>query len=351
MNNNLKVLFITFAALIFLQGCYRDEILIPSEPSNRPDKLGVYVLSEGRGLANQSAFSFYSFANNDFSYNITFPSSLGLYPHGLINYGGWFFIIEPGEANGPGKIYKLDTNGVISVTNSAGINPYSLAALNNKIYCTNETDSSVSVIDLNTLNEIKKIKVGANPHEIISLNNNIYVANTGNTKTGSDSTVSVINSSTDLQIAKIKVNIAPSSLAVSKDGYLLAGTSGNGGMIYKINPSSPYQKIDSFSVNSLVIKDINVDYNSDNLYFISDYSVIIQLNLSTKVSTIIIKSTVANPLTYINGYAFDVKNRKHYIADAKDFYNYGYLYKYNTAGQIEQGFQTGIAPGRILVRN
>lgn len=344
----LKLFFI--ASLVFIQGCYRDEILNSQEPSNLPHKLGVYVLSEGTAAPNSSQLSFLSYSNGDFNLNITFPSLLGLYPDGLIDYNGSMYVTEKGNPGGQGTIYKLDSNGIISATNNIGVNPYSLAGSNGKAYCTNGPDSSVSVINVNTLAEIKKIKVGLNPQEIIALNNRIFVANTRITGGGIDSTVSVINVLNDVIIAKIKVNVSPSSLAVSKDGFLLVGTSGNGGMIYKYNPEL-FQRVDSFFVNSLTVGDINVDYNSNYIYFIRDRSSIVRLDLLTKIVTTFIISSGSNSIEYINGYAYDVKNQKHYIADARDFIRPGYLYKYNSSGMLELGFQTGIAPRRILVRN
>ncbi len=352
MNLILKASPFIFITLIFFQGCYRDEILIPSQPSNGPNKLGVYVLSEGRGQPDQSKLSFLSFANGDFNLNITFPDVLGLYPDGIVDYNGTsMYITERGNFGGAGKIYQIDSNGIIGNSSTFGLNPYSLAAVNGKAYCTNGPDSSVSVINLTNLAVIKKIKVGLYPQEILAVNNNVYVANTKITGGGIDSTVSVISSTSDQEIFRIKVNAAPSALAISRDGYVLVGTPGNNGTIYKISPSNTFQKVDSFSVNSSSINDISVDYTTNNIYFIRNHSSIVGLDLSSGVATTIITSTKANTINYLNGYAFDAKNRKHYLVDAEDFNSLGFLYKYNTAGQLEQAFQTGIAPRRILIRN
>ncbi|MBX7045274.1 MAG: YncE family protein [Ignavibacteria bacterium] len=346
----LQIALPLFFALVVIQGCYRDEIIVPFTPSNLPHKLGVYVLSEGMGASNQSKLSYLSYKTGDFNLNITFPSVLGLYPDGIIESGSAIYITEQGSPGGQGKIYKLDTNGIIYSSNNFGLNPYSIAALNGKAYCSNGPDSSVSVIDLNSLAEIKRIKTGLNPREIISLNNKVYVANTKYTGGGVDSTISVINSLNDLQVAKIKIDIAPSSLAVSKDGYLLAGSSGHGGTIYKVNPNT-YEIVNSYSVNSLVIGDINVDVNSNNIFFIKNYSSIMKLDLTSGALTTVIESSSSNNLFFINGYSYDSKYKKHYLADAKDFNNAGFLYKFNSLGVLEAGFQTGISPKKILIRN
>jgi len=347
----LKTLLFLIAPLVFVQGCYRDEIITISNPSTLPHKLGVYVLSEGNGNPDQSALSFLSFATGDYNYNITFPSVLGLYPDGLIDYNGSaLYVTERGTLNSSGKIYKMDTNGIIVSSNNIGVNPYSLVGVFGKAYVTNGPDSSVSVVDLNSLNEIKRIKVGLYPQEILSINNKVFVANTKINGGGTDSTISVIDVTRNEQILKFRVNAYPSSLAISKDGFLLVSSSGSGGMIYKYSPNT-YQRIDSFFVNSLTIGDMNVDYNSDNLYFIKDHFAIYKLNLTSKeVSPVIVPSGV-NTIEYINGYGYDVKSQKHYIADARDFSRQGYLYKFNSSGVLESGFQTGIAPRRILIRN
>ncbi|MBS1492136.1 MAG: hypothetical protein JST55_01415 [Bacteroidetes bacterium] len=346
-----KLTLFLSAALVLFQGCFRDEIIINPNPSNLPNKLGVYVLSEGNGLANQSKLSFLSFANGDFNLNITFPSVLGLYPDGLIQYNGnYMYIIERGSPGSSGTIYKLDTNGIISGSNNFGVNPYSLAAANGKAYCTNGPDSSVSVIDLSSLTEIKRIKVGLYPQEITTIGNKVFVVNTHITGGGIDSTISVIDVINDVNVAQVRVSTSLTSLAVTNDGYLLVGSSSRGGVIYKISPAN-YAKVDSFSVNSATIKDINVDNTSDNIYFIRDNNSIVQLNLSDRSLTPVITPSVSNGIAYINGYAYDAKKQKHYIADARDFFLNGFLYKFNSTGQLESAFQTGIRPRRILIRN
>jgi YVTN family beta-propeller protein len=347
----LKLTLFLSAALVLFQGCYRDEIIINTNPSNLPNKLGVYVLSEGNGLPNQSKLSFFSFANGDFNLNITFPSVLGLYPDGLIQYNGnSMYITERGSPGGTGTIYRIDTNGIISGSNNFGINPYSLAAANGKAYCTNGPDSSVSVLDLSTLAEIKRIKVGLYPQEITTIGNKVFVINTQITGGGIDSTISVIDVINDVNIAQVRVSTSLTSVAVSNDGYLLVGSSARGGMLYKLSPVN-YAKVDSFSVNSTTITDMNVDNTSDNLYFIRDHNSIVRLNLSDRSITAVVTPSASNGIAYINGYAYDVKTQKHYIADARDFFSNGFLYKFNSTGQLELAFQTGIRPRRILIRN
>jgi len=348
MNLLQKVLPIFFA-LIFIQGCYRDEIIIPETPSSQPNKLGVYVLSEGNSTPDQSRLSFLSFYNREFSANITFPSLLGYYPNGLTEYNSSLFVLDKGLSGGPGKIYRMDTNGVISNSKQIGVNPYSLVVVNGKAYCTDGADSSVLIADINSLNVIKRIKTGINPQEIVSIGNKVYAANTSS-HGFADSTIAVIDAVNDIALASIKMKGIPTALAVTSDGFLLAGSAAYGGIIYKLYPHD-YARADSFLVSSLAIKDISVDYNTGKIFFISNYNSIKSVNPTNREVVTVISQALVPELQYINGYAYDYKNKKHYLADAKNFAVFGVLYRFSETGALEDSYGLGYSPRRILIRN
>lgn len=347
--NLLQKVFPLFFALIFIQGCYRDEIVIPETPSNQSNRLGVYVLSEGNSEPDQSRLSFLSFYSGEFSPNITFPSLLGYYPDGLTESNSSIFVLEKGLPGGPGKIYRMDTTGVIVNSNQMGINPYSLVVVNQKAFCTDGADSSVLIADINSLAVTKRIKTGLNPQEIVSIGNKVYAANTSTHGNG-DSTIMVIDGVNDVGLTKIKISGIPASLAVSSDGYLLAGSSAYGGIIYKFSPHD-YAKTDSFLVGSLAIKDMSVDYYTGKIFFISNYNSIKSLNPSTREVVSVITSVLVSELQYINGYAYDYKSKKHYLADAKNFAVFGVLYRFSEEGVLEDSYGLGYSPRRILIRN
>lgn len=338
-----------FVALIFIQGCYRDEIVTSNPTSTQPNRFGVYVLSEGNSFPEQSKLSFLSYSNGEFSQNITFPTLLGYYPDGITEYNGSLYVLERGNTGGPGKIYKIDTTGVILNSKQFGVNPYSLTILNGKAFCTDGPDSSVHILDINSFNVIKRIKTGLYPQEIVSIGNKVFVANTS-IHGIEDSTIMVIDGANDIAIANIKIAGSPTSIAVSSDGYLLASSSAFGGIIYKFAPHN-YAKSDSFLVSSLTIKDINVDYYTGKIFFISNNNSIKSLNPLTKETVTIVSQSTLPAIQYINGYGYDTKNKRHYLADAKNFSVYGILYKLNESGALVDQFGLGYSPRRILIRN
>jgi len=310
----------------------------------------VYILSEGGFSPNTSKLSMLDIQTNNFNQNIFSPGNIGLYPDGLIFYNENLYLTEQGNFGSSGKIYKLDTLGSVINSSSVGTNPYSLAISNNKIYITNGPASNVSVVNLTDFSLIKNITVGVYPQEIIALNNKVFVANNSLFGGNSDSTVSVIDTQVDSLIATIIVKKDPSSLAVSNDNFLLIGCPGNesNGKIFKVNPNN-YQIVDTFSIPVYGFgKDISVDKNSNDIYFISYSNDIVKFNLNSRQSELVLSSVYPN--NYYYGYSFDFTTKKHFVLDAKNFVVEGNLYVLDSTYSVTNTFITGIAPRRILFK-
>jgi len=344
-----------FAALIlsiaYLNGCNRDEIINPPSEVNAFN--GAYILSEGGFSAGSSRLSFYNLADDVFTENIT-SNTLGLFPDGLILDDKELFLCEQGNFGSTGRVYRMDTNGVVKTFQSVGTNPFSLASANEKLYLTNGPANNVSVVDKNNLNIITTVNVGLFPQEIISIGNKVFVCNTS-FGGATDSTVSVIDAVSDQVIHSIIVRKTPSSLEVTNDGKLLIGCPGSTatGIIYKFDPGN-YSKLDSFVIgNGLASgfdKDISVDRFSNNIYFISNLNNIVKLDLATKSHSIFI-SNQNTSTTFFYGYNYDNVNKKHYVADAKSFVINGSINIYDENGNSIRTFTTGIAPRRIVIKN
>lgn len=356
MNQKKLRHFLSFTILlifsIVIYGC-RDEVVNP--PVNAVTSEGAYLLSEGGFSPGQSKLSFYNLTNSNFTQNIFNPTTLGLFPDGLILHNNQLYLTEQGNFGSAGKIYILDTNGTVEVASTVGVNPYSLTIANNKLYITNGPTNNVTVITLNNWMITGTINVGLFPQEILSIGNKVFVCNTSVFGGGTDSTVSVIDATTDAVVETIRVRQTPSSLAVTNDGKLLVGCPGDfsNGIIYKIDPIT-YSKLDSFILSNGFAfgfdKDIAVDKSSNDVYFISYGNNIVKLDLITKGHTIFIGNS-NHASTYFNGYNYDSKNKIHYIADAKDFMSSGNLLVYNSGGGLLRTFTAGSFPRRIVIKN
>jgi len=352
LKNISKVLIVITISILF-SAC-RDEVITPP-PIDTIISEGAYILSEGGFSAGSSKLSFYNLTNDNFTENIFNSGTLGLFPDGLILNSNRLYVTAQGNFGSAGTISTLDTVGTLLQSNGGGINPYSIAIANDKIYVTNGPSNSVTVVNKNNLNFVTTIPVGLYPQEILSVGSKIFVCNTSVFGGGTDSTVSVIDASTDQVVATLQVRKTPSSLAVTNDGKLLVGCPGGSaeGIIYKFDPDT-YAKLDSFSIvigsSTGFAKDIAVDKNSNDIYFITNTNDIAKLNLSSRVNSQFIANTNPGPV-FFYGYNFDSKNKKHYVADVKDFLTSGSVYIYNENGTIIRTFSTGIGPRRIVVKN
>jgi len=310
----------------------------------------VYVLSEGGFSAGTSMLSLFDVQSNNFTQSIFSPGNIGLFPDGLVYYEGYLYLTEQGNYGSSGKIYKLDTLGTVISSATVGTNPFSLAIANDNIYITNGPASNVSVLKLNDLSFVKDITVGVYPQNILSFNNKIFVANNSLYGGASDSTVSVIEPVSNTVIATIVVKKDPSSLAVTNDNNLFIGCPGdeNNGIIYKVNPST-FEKIDSFKIATYGFgKDIVVDKNSSEIFFIANTNDIVKHNLTTGNNSVILASVYPN--NYYYGYNYDYTKKNHYVADAKNFSVAGTLIILDSSGVKISDYETGIAPRKILFK-
>lgn len=341
-----------FAVIIIISGCNRDEIITPVPVVNTSK--GAYVLSEGGFSPGTSRLSFYNLTKDSFYVSIFNPGSLGLSPDGIILNDNNLYITEQGNFGSAGKIYKTDTNGTVITSSDIGINPYSLAISNGKIYITNGPANNVSVIDKNTFALITTIGTGVYPQEILSIGNKVFVCNTSEFSGPTDSTVTVIDALTDQVVSTIIVRKSPSALAVTTDGKLLVGCPGNtaGAAIFKIDPNN-FNKLDSFTNLSYgFCKDISV-MSSDKICYIGGdiYAEggIVTYNMNSRISAI----TIGQPATGLNySLAYDSEAGNIYVGYVPGFTVSGKLIIYSTSGvqKKEYTITNAIAPRRIVIK-
>lgn len=342
MKKFFKYFIFASTCVMFLQGCSREELTGPG--GGTVSDRGVYVLSEGNGTSPSIALSYYNITDTAFTQNIL-SQNIGSYPDGLIASGTQLYMTAQGNFGSPGKIYRMDLTGNVQASNDVGINPYSLTEASDKLYITNGPASNVSVVDKSSLNVITSIPVGSYPQEIITFGTKVFVCNISSFGGNADSTVSVIDAPTDQVIASIIVQRDPSALAISNNSRLIVGCPGVNSYIYLVDPTS-YAKLDSFQVPDGCNRDIAVDSDSDDIYFISGSFPsfrVLKLNLSTRV----ISEVFATGNNYY-GLAYDSESDQLFVAITPDFSNNGKLRVLTNGTTVD--YTTGVAPRRLLIK-
>ncbi|MGI6341688.1 MAG: YncE family protein [Bacteroidales bacterium] len=216
-------------------------------------------------------------------------------------------------------------------------------------------DGNVAVIDTLTLQVEQYIKVGANPDGLVAVNDYLFVANSGGLNNPNyDSTVSVINLQNYQEIKKITVAINPYIIVPDKYGDLYVVTRGNYGNIpYQLHivNSATLERTHTFADISILNMCINDDNDIAYAYsydFNTGKGNVITFNVRTEqlVSNNFISDNTKIKTLY--GIAIDKETGDVYISDAKDFTNTGFVYCFDKDGKQKFNFEAGLNPSKMV---
>jgi YVTN family beta-propeller protein len=213
-----------------------DETLIASEY--------IYVLNSGNMNSNDASLSRYDVKENTVTKDVFEAQNgrrLGDTGQDMVLYGGKIYITMTGERTI--EVTDLEAKSIRQIRTESG--PRSLAVYEGKVYVTYQ-NGYVARIDTTTLEVEAKVQVGRNPEQLTVTNGKLYVANSGgldyNTEVGYDKTVSVVDIASFTEIKKIEVAVNPSEVESDQSGNVYVISKGNYGDIpntlQKINPAT-----------------------------------------------------------------------------------------------------------------
>lgn len=241
----------------------------------------LLILNEGGMGQNNSSLALYDLESEkmDNNYFRTINNrGLGDTGNDMIRHGSKIYIVVTGsntleviDANN-GKSFKR-----LGVTDGLGKQPRKIAASGGKVYVTS-FDDTVTRIDTLSLSIDGTTAVGRDPEGICIKNNKIYVANSGGLdyETGNyDSTVSVIDINTFKEEKKIEVGKNPVNIFADSQGDIYVATSAIWQGWTKVVDAS-FKKINVSTENVETIENIypnKLTYVNDKAYIIiDDYS-------------------------------------------------------------------------------
>lgn len=325
-----KQLLIAAGLLMFiLQSCSKKDAPPQPEPP-LPTGTGLYILNEGLWHANNSTLTYYDLqtkkATPDY-FNLVNKRGLGDTGNDIAIYGSKLYIVmnESGtleivdaykgtslkqiplkDAQGKNlepryvafdkgkayittyadKVVIVDTTSLtITGQFDCGKDPEGIAIVNNKIYIANTNgksypqpmDSTVSVFDLNTLKEIKRITVGLNPYRLqADADGDVYVTCRGDYSPQHPAFVVALDTKQD--VVKTKFNdLRAINMTIYKDKAYLYGTAynstgGSGDVDYNVYVLDVKQEkvlTDAFITDRTFIRQfygINVNPSNGDVY-------------------------------------------------------------------------------------
>ncbi len=350
--------FATMAVAAFiLNGCKKNDTII-SEPAISAAPTGAYVLSEGNYGSNNTKLSYYNFASaavtGDFflQQNPTMPTGLGDTGNDMVIYGSKLYVV----------LNNSDSITVLKASNAAFIKrikigtfagPRYAAAARGKVYVT-ASNNTVTAIDTASLTVVKTITVGNNPEGIAATNNYLYVANSGGFNFPNlDSTISLIDLNTETEIRKIKVGLNPYKVQADAAGNVFVSAYGN----YSTIPPSVSKILGN---TNLVSTNLGAAFNFSNIRIAGDIAYLYNNYggagtakvYNTATGTIVRNEFVTDGTVITTPYGLNVNetNGDVFIADAKNFITTGTVTCFNSAGVKKFSFSVspGVSPNKIL---
>jgi len=331
------------------------EPTVVKPPPDDDSKYNIWVLNEGVwGMNNGSitAYNTSTYEKESDIYSVANKEKLGDLPNDILLYGAKIYVV----VSTSNLINVIDSKTGVSIKqipSSPASQPRQIASHNGKVYvCC--FDGSVVKIDTTSLVIEATKKAGRNPDGICVANNKLYVSNSGGLdyETGNyDNTVSVFDLNTFTEIKKIEVRINPTLIKADKNGNIYLISKGN-----YMDISSCLQRISTTDHVEIMVEDVTgFDIYNDYLYFYTyDF---MSSSTSYRVFDLLQNSIVnANfisgdnlPQTP-NGISVNPKNGDVYIFDALDYTSMGDVYCFDRNGKKKFQFEAGIIPKKAIFK-
>ena len=361
--NLRKTSIAVLSIVLLLNACKKvenDTVILPAEFS-LPE--GAYVLSEGSSNGNNTKLSYYTKGNTSIigdvflQQNPDSTAGLGGLGNDAIIYGSKMYVVM--TQSGVVTVLKSSNSKFIKQISFkiAGSNkqPRYATAARGKVYVSS-SDGTVSVIDTVSLNITKTIIVGANPEGIAASANYLYVANSGGFNFPNlDSTVSMVDLNTELEVKKIKVGLNPYKVEINAGGNIFVSASGN----YTNIPASI-----SFINGATNISSVNLGSNfsysnirisGDIAYLYNNYGGTGTAKVYNTATNTFVRNEFITDGTVIQtpyGLNVDEQNGDVYIADAKNYVSAGSVTCFGSNGVKKFSFSVspGVNPNTILFK-
>ena len=357
MKKNLFVA-VALGATILLSACSKDpESAKPVTPSEELFKSGIYIVNEGGFGMSNASIDLYSKDSDKVFTNIF--ETVNARPLGdvaqslnIINGKGYIIL------NGSAKIEVISANNAVSLHTITGFSSprFMVNKDTSRAFVSDWQSNTIKEINLSTYEILRSINVGSGPEGMCVVGNKLYVANSGGY--GLDSTISIIDLSTNLETKKLKVGDAPVAVTLDANGkvwVLCRGSYGDDFNTSDDDTEAKFVKIDPSS--ETVLSSIQIGLKGDHpdkmkinaskntFYYLSSYNFlpgVFKFNITDQTA-----STTAFISGYYYGIGYDRVSDELYLADAIDFKQRGNVYRYNSAGQLLKTIAAGLIPNGI----
>lgn len=248
-------------------------------------------------------------------------------------------------ANNSNKIEIINKNTFINEATITGFNSprYFLPINNNKAYVSDLYSNSIQVIDLNTNTITNNINTNGWSENMLLHNDTAYVCDMTNNN------LLIINTNNDNLVDSVKVGVSPNSLVLDANNKIWIMCSGgfqeDNPKLIRFNPQT--RNIEATFVFSNINEspsNLSINNNKTQFYFLNTNVYTLNINATSLPTSSLINS---NGNTFY-GLGIHPASEDIYVADAIDYVQSGFVYRYSTSGSLVDQFNVGIIPGNFL---
>ncbi len=331
---------------------------------------GFYLLNEGNMGSNKSTLDYYDYPTATYRRNIygetnpNVPKELGDVGNDLQIYGGRMYAV----INGSNKIEVLDARsckriGQVDIPNCryirfrdnyAYVTSYAGPVQINPDY---EQIGYVARFDTATLQIDAQCLVGFQPDELAIVGNRIYVANSGGYRVPNyENTLSVIDLASFTELKRIPVAVNLHRVRADRHNQLWVSSRGN----YYDIPSRLYciSTQSETVIDSVDAAVSNIDIVGDSLYLCATEWSYLQMQDSVTYGIVDVVSHKLVTTNFITdgteqsikkpyGLKVNPVTREIYVTDAKNYVNPGTVYCFSPEGVQLWSARTGDLPAHI----
>ncbi|MDR1679579.1 MAG: YncE family protein [Prevotellaceae bacterium] len=351
---------------------FKPEVIPVAPPDNTAEILGFYLLNEGNMGTNKSTLDYFDFATGEYHRNIYadanpgVPKELGDVGNDIQIYGSKLYAVincsnkievmdkfttrRLGQIDIPNCRYICFHEGYAYITSYAGpveINP------------NYEQRGYVAKVDTASLQIVAKCLVGFQPDELEIVNGKIYVANSGGYMFPNyESTVSVIDISSFTETKRIEVDVNLHRLEADRHGVVWVSSRGDyfgaSSRLYWIDTKTDtYGGMLDVAVSEMTI-------NGDSLYLYStEFSQVTFEEIVTygivdvKTKQIVTRNFLAGgaemEIAKPYGIMVNPQNKDIYLTDAANHVYPGMLFCFDQHGNKKWEVRTGDIPAHLAI--
>jgi DNA-binding beta-propeller fold protein YncE len=329
---------------------------------------GLYLLNEGNMNQNKASLDYVDFTTGLYRSNIygqanpNIVKNLGDVGNDIGSYGSKLYmvinnsnLIEVVNAHTAKHIAQINITNCRNVTfhnNHAYISAYLGVVGDPKA-----PNGAVYEIDTATLQITRKVTVGRQPEEMAVVGEKLYVANSGGySPPNYERTLSVIDLASFTEIKRIDVAINLEKVKADQYGNLYVTSRGDYYTVppdlYVIDTKTDLVKKDfKMPVSNLWIDGDTAYMYSVAFSYITGKNTITYSMIDTKDETILNNQFITDGtdklITVPYGIAVNPVTKEVYVADAKNYVISGTLYCFNPSGKKEWSVTTGDIPAHF----